>query len=294
MPKGNSIPQQKTTQTAIKKPPHKRYLFYISDIIKNIFGGLIIGSTMLVGGINCGTMAIVFGMYNKLIYAIGNIFKSFNYSFLLLLQIFIGIITGILLFSQQMLGLVKYFEQPMMYLFIGTILGSLPSIHRKSKVKKFKPFYLLFMFLGTGFVYALNFLPKNQLITYPIDFRGYGMLFICGALASTALMIPGIRVSHILLVMGMYEPILMAIVNLNLLHLFFIFLGFFAGSLLMAKILSSAIKRFPAQMYFMIIGFMLGCIIDIFPGIPNDYMIVACIAGLLFGLGFIYLISPRK
>lgn len=294
MPKGNSIPQQKTAQTAIKKTPHRRYLFYISDIIKNIFVGLIIGSVMLIGGINFGTMANVFGIYDKLIYSIGNIFKNFKYSFLLLLQIFIGVIVGILLFSQQMLDLVKDFEQPMMYLFIGAILGSLPSIYRKSKVRKFKPFYLLFMFWGIGLIYALNLLPKNQIITYPTDFRGYGMLFICGVLASMAMMIPGTRVSRILLVMGMYEPILIAIVNLKLLYLFFIFLGFFAGSLLMAKTLSLAIKRFPAQMHFMILGFMLACIINIFPGIPNNYMIVACIAGLLFGFGFIYLISRKK
>lgn len=311
MARNNSVPQknsqQKISTRAVQgsvhsphkkvsqKPTRKRPMFYIKEIIENVFGGLIIGSTMLIGRINCGTMANVFGVYDKLIYSIGNILKSLKYSFLLFLQIAIGIIIGILLFSQKLLDLVKNFEYPMMYLFIGAILGSLPSIYRRSKIKKFKPLYLLCMIFGTGLVYALNLLPKNQLITDPTGFRGYGMLFICGALSAAALMIPGISVSHILLVMGMYEPILMAIVNFNFLHLLFVFLGFFAGSLLMAKILDFAIRRFPTQMHFMIIGFMLASIICIFPGIPSNYYIMAgSISGFILGAVGIYLIFRHK
>lgn len=284
-------PIHKQPQKTSQKPVHKKTQFYIKDIVENILSGLIIGATIFVGGVNCGTMSNILGLYDKLIHSISNIFKSFSYSFLNLLQISIGIIAGIFLFSKMVLELIQNFEYPMMYLFTGAILGSLPSIYRRGKTKKFRPIYLFWTLLGGSLVYALNFLPKNQFLTEPTDFRGYGMLFICGGLSAIALMIPGISVSHILLVMGMYQPVLLAIVQINLLHLILIFFGFFAGILLTAKILSFAMKHFPAQTHLMIIGFMLAEIISIFPGIINNYLMIACIAGLIFGAGGIYLIN---
>lgn len=119
-----------------KKHIHQRPLFYIKEVIENIFGGIIIGSTIFVGGINCGAMANIVSLYDKLIHSIGKLFKNFNYNFLLLLQIVAGIVVGILLFSQIILDLMQKFEYPMIYLFIGAIIGSLPSIYRRGKNQK--------------------------------------------------------------------------------------------------------------------------------------------------------------
>ena len=179
-----------------KKHIHQRPLFYIKEIIENIFGGIIIGSTIFVGGINCGAMANIVSLYDKLIHSIGKLFKNFNYNFLLLLQIVAGIVVGILLFSQIILDLMQKFEYPMIYLFIGAIIGSLPSIYRRGKIKKFKPLYLLWIILGGGLAYALNFLPKNHPIINPTDyFQIYGMLFISGIVSAIAILIPGISLA---------------------------------------------------------------------------------------------------
>lgn len=295
MAQGNRIPQKMPDRAVQnftpKKNTHKRPRFYIKEIIENIFGGIIIGSTIFVGGINCGAMANALNLYDKLIHSIGKLFKNFNYNFLLLLQIATGIIAGIFLFSQMILDLMQKFEYPMMYLFMGVIIGSLPSIYRRGKIKKFNPLYLLWVIPGGGLAYALNFLPKNHFISNPTDFQNYVMLFISGIISAIAILIPGINLSHSLYFIGMYNSILSSIINFDLLNLFLIFLGFFIGCLLTAKILSFTIKRFPAPTHLIIIGLMLVCVIEIFPGIPNNYIIVACIAGFIFGAGGVYLIT---
>lgn len=297
MAQGNSIPQ-KTPDRAVHKQNHnskkkirKKPLFYIKEIIENIFSGIIIGSTMLVDGVNLGATANIIGVYDKLVSSINNIFRNSNYSFFLFSQIIAGIIAGIFLFSQMVFDLIEKFEYPMMYLFIGAIIGSLPSIFHRGRIKKFKLLYLFWIILGVGFVYALSLLPKNNFVSTPTEFHAYGMLYISGILSAIAMFIPGISVIHILYVFGMYNSVLSSIINLNFLNLSLVFLGFFTGCLLMAKVMSSAIKRFPAQTHLIIIGFMLASIIEIFPGIPNNYIMIACIAGFIFGAGGVYLIT---
>lgn len=296
MARGNSIPQKMPDRAVqnftTKKHIHQRPLFYIKEVIENIFGGIIIGSTIFVGGINCGAMANIVSLYDKLIHSIGKLFKNFNYNFLLLLQIVAGIVVGILLFSQIILDLMQKFEYPMMYLFIGAIIGSLPSIYRRGKIKKFNPLYLLWVILGGVLAYTLDFFPKNHFIINPTDyFQSYGTLFISGIVSAIAILIPGISLSHSLYFIGMYNSILSSIISLDLLNLFFIFLGFFIGCLFISKILSFTIKHFLAPTHLIIMGSMLTCVIEIFPGIPNNYIMIACIAGFIFGTGGVYLIT---
>lgn len=296
----NNMPQKNPTQhipqntqkTNIKqKPARKKERFTLKAVVKNTLSGLIIGSSMLVPGVSGGTTAIILGIYDSLINAVSTIFKRFTYNFLFILQVTVGGIAGILLFSNMILDLIRKFEYPMMYLFMGAMLGSIPSLYRKGKIKKFNPFYLLWIIVGGGLVYAMNFLPKNKFSTMPTNFSGYLMLFLCGIVIAVALILPGISTSHILLVMGMYESVWSAVSDLQIMYLFPIFLGVMAGVLLTTKILDSAMHRFPAQTHLLIIGFVLASLVDIFPGIPNNYSIIACIAGFIFGTGGIYLIS---
>lgn len=153
------MPDRAVQNFTTKKHIHQRPLFYIKEVIENIFGGIIIGSTIFVGGINCGAMANIVSLYDKLIHSIGKLFKNFNYNFLLLLQIVAGIVVGILLFSQIILDLMQKFEYPMIYLLLVQLLV-LCRQFTAEKNQKFKPLYLLWIILGGVLAYALNFYLK--------------------------------------------------------------------------------------------------------------------------------------
>lgn len=289
--KGNPPPKASSS----KKPPKKKYdrneSFTVKGIMRNTFDGLVIGSSMLVPGVSGGTMAIILGIYDELISAVSNIFKRFKHSFLLILQVAIGGITGIFLFSKLILTLIETYELPMMYLFMGAMLGSIPSLYKKGQVKKFNPLYFIWVIIGAGLVYALNFLPKGQFTVIPNDFKSYAMLFLCGLIIAIALVLPGISTSHILLVLGMYEAVWGAVNKLNFVYLLPIFLGVIVGIMLSTKILDKAMTCFPKQTYLLIIGFVLASLVDIFPGWPSGYSAVGCLGGAILGAGVVCLIS---
>lgn len=245
---------------------------------------------MLIPGVSGGTMAIILGIYDELISAVSNILKRFKYSFLFILQVSVGGIVGILLFSKFILDLIEAYELPMMYLFMGAMLGSIPSLYKKGKIGQFRTLNILWILIGAGFVYALNFLPKGSFTVVPSDFKSYAMLFLCGIIIAVALILPGISTSHILLILGMYEAVWGAVSSLNYVYLLPIFLGALAGIMLSTKILDKAMTRFPRQTYLLIIGFVLASIIDIFPGLPSGLGIVGCICGAILGAGVVYLL----
>ncbi len=245
---------------------------------------------MLIPGVSGGTMAIILGIYDELISAVSNIFKRFKYSFLFILQVAVGGIAGILLFSKLILNLIREYELPMMYLFMGAMLGSIPSLYKKGNTGRFNPLNILWALIGAGLVYALNFLPKSSFTVVPSDFKSYAMLFLCGIIIAVALVLPGISTSHILLILGMYEAVWGAVSGLNFVYLLPIFLGALTGIMLSAKILDRAMTRFPRQTYMLIIGFVLASIIDIFPGLPSGFGILGCIGGFVLGAAAVYLL----
>ena len=103
-------------------------------------------------------------------------------------------------------------------------------------------------------------------------------------LVSIGLVLPGISTSYLLLVLGLYEPIISALSNNQFLSLLPIVFGLLAGILALTKVLEIAMKRYPKITYMVILGFLLGSIREIYPGLPEGWSVL--IAILLFILGF--------
>jgi len=255
--------------------------------------GLVVGSSMLVPGVSGGTTAIILGIYDKLIHAVSAIFEDFRKHLTFLCVFCVGAGAGLLLFSRFMLWAVETWELPMMFLFLGAIIGSVPMLYRQAKVERFNPVYILFAVIGVAIVLSLGYLPKPE-----GDFSGsmvahMGMLFATGVIIAVAIVLPGISTSHMLLILGMYNTTLEAIKTMNLPFLVPIALGGLAGIFLTTSLLEKALTRFPRVSYFMIIGFVLGSIIDVFPGFPIGAGIPVCAATFIAGFALITLITRQ-
>jgi putative membrane protein len=254
--------------------------------------GLVVGSSMLVPGVSGGTTAIILGIYEKLIHAVSNFLKDIKKNLLFLIIFCIGAGVGILLFARLMLKAVETWELPMMFLFFGAILGSIPMLYRQANVKKFNPLLILFAIAGFAVVLSLSFFLEPA-----SNFSGSSgfqivMLFVTGMIIAIALVLPGISTSHMLLVLGMYTTTLEAIETLNFGFLIPLALGGIVGIFLTTKIIEKALTKFPQISYFTIIGFVLGSIISVFPGFPSGFEIIVC--ALTFMAGFIALFIVSK
>ena len=99
-----------------------------------------------------------------------------------------------------------------------------------------------------------------------------------------ALVLPGISVSYLLLVFGIYDGMILALHGFHLPVLAPFGIGLLLGIFLSTKTLEHAMKHYPRPTYLMIFGFILASLAEIFPGVPEAHQMLLCC--VLAGAGF--------
>lgn len=257
--------------------------------------GFIIGATMLVPGCSGGSMAMILGIYHKLITSVSNIFKQFKESIIFLGIFIIGAGIGMVLVAKPLLGLIETFHLPMMYFFMGAVAGSAPLIFKEAKVHSFNIKIPVYIIIGILMILSINLLPEGLFNGSDGGFMSIIALIIAGILAAIALILPGISVSFFLLMLGLYEPVMEAIATLNVVYLIPLAIGLIIGVLATTKILEYCMDQHPYITYLIILGFVIGSMIQVFPGLPSDiFEWIICIVMALAGFGIIYWMSLKE
>lgn len=257
--------------------------------------GLAIGGTMLVPGVSGGSMAMILGIYDKLIGAIGDFRKKPKNNIIFLGFFVLGALIGIVLFAKPLGSLIERFPKPMMFFFMGAVAGGLPMIYKESGVKKFTWRQPVFIGVGLLIVVLLSFIPED--IFNAGNLKGVSgalVLVVAGIVLAIALVLPGISVSYMLLVMGLYEQTLEAISNVNIAFLAPLFGGVFLGILLTTKLLSLLMEKYPEKIYLIILGFVGGALIQAFPGVPVGVEWIVCVILMALGFYLIWMLSKKK
>ena len=249
-----------------------------------IFKGMLFGIANLIPGVSGGTMAIVTGVYEKLLDSINNLFKKFKASIIFLLLFGIGAAIAILAGAKALEWGLKYFKIPLSLLFIGLIVGSLPTITKPIK-NQTKPIHYLFMILAFALVIGLLYIPFPEVVNGSLKFYDYLLLVVCGFLASIAMVVPGISGMMMFYIFGYYETIMGAISGLvklssfggSFLILLPVGIGVIIGIFSAAKAIAFLLKKFPIATYSAIIGFVIGSIFAIIyeGGLVDE--IISCI-----------------
>ncbi len=261
------------------------------DFLSRILKGLVVGVANIIPGVSGGTMAVVIGIYDKLIAAVSNLKKEFKRSFFYLLPIGIGAVLGILLFSRLIEFLLRDFTMPTNIFFLGLILGSIPMIYHRAVREKMKkssilPFVACFavMILMT---FLQNVSDEGSALITTLTVGTAVRLFLSAALAAACMIMPGISGSMVMVLLGVYTSVLTAISSLNIPILipvaFGVLVGLFAG----AKGIDYCLKRYEQQTYFAILGLIAGSVLPILlsagytPGLQTVLSVFSLIAGIL-------------
>lgn len=257
--------------------------------------GIIIGGTMLVPGVSGGSMAMILGIYDKLITSVSSFMKHKMQSFKFLLLAAAGGLLGMFLFSGPLMKLIEKYPMPTLYFFMGAVAGSIPMILGKSKLRKFSIRGLLYICAGCVIVAAVSMIPiSSGQTSTQMGMKAMILLAIAGFIAAVALVLPGISVSYLLLVMGLYDETMKAISELYMPYLLPLGIGLLIGVILTTKILEKAMNSFPQPTYLMILGFVLGSLTEVFPGIPTGPQILLCILTFAAGCAGIMFISRKE
>lgn len=256
--------------------------------IKLIIYGAIIGIANIIPGVSGGTMAVILGVYDRLIQSISNFRKDFVNTLKFLIPIGIGAGLGILLFSKIIEFSLEHYSIATNLVFVGLIIGSVPMIWKKIKgendgenrrrmgaVLAFLICLAIMIYMGIS-----NPDETSQMMT-TLTVGSFMKLFLASIIASGAMIIPGISGSFVLLLLGIYTTVLGAISDLNIVMLIPVALGCTVGLLLCAKIIDILFTKCPQQTYSGILGLMIGSLFSICPGF---ILTVEFIVGIVFAI----------
>jgi putative membrane protein len=262
-----------------------------------MFKGFIIGSSMSVPGISGGTMAILLGIYDKLISSISNYFKDIKGNTLYLSKALLGSFIGIGSLAFVIQWLLNNYPMYISFFFLGAVIGGVPALLKKTQENTMKISSLMYILIGLMIVISISFIPTgNFSIVSGSGFVHYLMVLVTGIIIALALILPGISTSHMLLVMGMYETLLKAITTMDIVYIGVLGISTVIGVFLITKPIEWTMNTYTKQTYFVIIGFVLGSTAEIFsdkilPAIPINADSIWWISSILismitFALGF--------
>jgi len=259
-----------------------------------IYKGMLIGSTMLIPGVSGGSMAIILGIYDRLVAAVSSFTQNIkeNIAFLLMFAVSAGI--GMFLLAKPILVLWEMYPKAMGFFFVGAVAGGIPAIYKEAGIEKIKWRYVAYVLFGLLIVAAMSMAGTEEVSGLAGGQLSAVYLFLTGILIAAALVLPGISVSFLLLFMGLYNELMRAISELDILFLLPMGFGILLGVVLVTKALETAMKKYPQVTYLTILGFVIGSLIEVFPGMPVGYEWIWCVSVALSGFYCIVTLSGAE
>lgn len=275
----------------------------MTEIIKLIGIGIILGISNVIPGVSGGTMAVVFGVYDRLISVITINIKKILTMWKFWLPLAIGIGIGILAFSTIITTLFTHYPMATNWFFIGLIAGSLPLIIQKIRAScdeniQSPPLSVIIsMLIALATMIVLNILNDGKFgdtLYTELSTSLFIRLLLAAALAAIAMIIPGISGSFLMLILGVYTTIIGAIASLNIPLLIPVAIGVILGLLGGASLVRYLLAKVPAQTYGAILGLITGSLVVIYPGIAFNLEMLVSILTLATGFTLAYFSSRKK
>lgn len=263
----------------------------------NILKGFAMGTSDLVPGVSGGTIALLLGIYNQFIASISGIFsRRFWPSFTFLIPIIIGMLLAMGSLSNLFNYLLSQHHIPTMFFFGGLIIGIVPYLLKISNYKtSFTTKHYMMVIAGIAILIVITLMNNSDKHAGETLTLSTGLIikyFIAGMCASSAMLLPGISGSFMLLVFGVYGTVMLAIsevVKLNfagLPVLLAVGFGVLAGFIISSKIIQYFLTHHKLMTFALIIGFVVGSLFAVFPGLPTN-IVMWFVSLVVFIIGFI-------
>ncbi|MGO2296904.1 DUF368 domain-containing protein [Pseudolactococcus laudensis] len=227
----------------------KQNMSWLIRLIK----GVVIALGFILPGVSGGVLAAILGIYERMLSFLAHIRRNFKADFFYFLPVGIGGILGIGLLSRPLEFLLAHYQVIVLWGFAGAIVGSLPALWQEAESQSQRDKFDWSWLIGT-FVASLVILYSMPYIfgTLPANFVTF---ILAGALIALGVLIPGLSPSNLLLILGLYSPMLVGFKNFDLLNVFLpIAIGGILAVLLFAKSMEHLLEHHHSRVFHFILG----------------------------------------
>ena len=239
--------------------------------------GLAIGVSFIIPGVSGGTMAVILGVYDKIINSVNLLTKKFVTSIKILLPIVLGAVLAILICWYPFKLAFEHIMLVMVSLFAGFIAGGMPGIFDEVRNIKIKPVHIIVLIIAVILSVSLGVLSVvlELNIQSLYDSRPwwlYILILLAGIISAFALVVPGISGSMIMMVLGFYTPTLNLIDNFlawnnvwaSISILGTLAVGVIVGVFISSKIMAALLSKYRIGTFYAIIGIIFGSLVAIY------------------------------
>lgn len=245
------------------------------EVAKSVVLGFFIGLAVIIPGVSGSTIAILFKLYDKILFAVGNFMKRIKVCFFFLLPIGFGAILGLILGFFALVKLLDVFPFAIMALFGGLMIGALPILFDEIKQEKLTiskvSLFTIGLFIPLGISVSSIFLHGGNQSLENLQFYHYLLFLAIGYILAITQTVPGLSATAILMAFGYFRPLLESISISYISSYPMIFcvyvslvMGFLVGLVTFSSFLTMVLKKQRKLAFFMIVGLSLGSIISIF------------------------------
>jgi putative membrane protein len=227
--------------------------------VKYLISGVLIGISNIIPGISGGTIAVLLGVYDRLIIAIVDVIKVRNIksSLMLIIPITVGVMFGIKGFATFVLALIEGFYVPIQLFFVGLILGSIPSLLNAFKIASLRSSEVFILLSGIFLLVMIDHLTVGDIgISAPKSWMYFGI----GVVAAASMIVPGLSGSLIMMILGMYESVLVAINLLQWQPIFLISIGALIGGIGSVFGIKWLLVKLQRQTHVAVLGLVMGSV----------------------------------
>ena len=273
--------------------------------LRIFFCGILMGIADAIPGISGGTIALLLGIYEELIGSISNFninlfqnlkkkgikycWNKINGNFLL--SLISGVLLSLVSFVKIFSVLIQKYPLFIWSFFLGLILATLFVINRNIKKWDIVNFILIFIFAFLTILLSII----NPSISENINLF---YILICGIIASSAMILPGISGSLILVILGVYTLIINALNNLEYNIILVFLIGCLIGIINFSKIIKWLFHNYRDYTFSIMLGLVIGSIYTVWPwrksftdDVTNEYIFISVIITII---GFAVIYSLEK
>lgn len=258
----------------------------VNSWFKKFFGGMGIGIGAAIPGVSGAAVAVIFKVYEDIIWAVNNVRKNFGKAIAILIPVLLGIIVGVIPCIWAFKYALEAFYFGLICIFAGFLIGSFPGVTSEVKGVRLERKNYIQIALGALFVIGLGILSaclgdkmNVSALLGDSPWWFYIIIVFVGIVAAVALTVPGLSGSLILLILGFYKPLVYYTVTWakeslvihdwshfgNLMAMLgFFALGVLIGVVLVSKIMRVLLEKHHNSTYFVIIGFVAASIAVLF------------------------------